>query len=422
MKATNATAEDLLARKKRAIDEAVEFVCPGKVQTFKGMGIDLVVGRREGPYIYNVDGRQLIDCHINGGTYNLGHRNPELIAVLQRALETLDIGNHHFPSEARNQLAKTLSRLTPGDLHYTVYSSGGGEAIDLAIKSARYATGRRRIVAADKGYHGRTGLSGAAGDDAAARYFHSEPPEGDFVKVPFNDLEAVEKEFRSGEIAAVLMETIPATLGFPMPAPGYLTGIKALCEQHGALYIADEVQTGLGRTGSLWAIEGYGVEPDILVTAKGLSGGLYPIAATVIAKRHGGWLKDNGFAHVSTFGGSEVGCVVAHRVLEICSDPAVLENVRVMSDYLGAALEAFRETYPSKFLEIRRNGLVMGLKFAGPIGAALMSKALYDSGIWAMFSGFDLSVLQFKPILLIDRALADQILERFETALKKLPG
>ncbi len=422
MTSKTATAEELEARKQQALDDAIEFVCPGKVQTFKGMGIDLVIGKREGAYLYNVDGRELIDCHINGGTYNLGHRNPELLAVLRDALETLDIGNHHFPSEARNTLAKTLSRLTPGDLHYTVYSSGGGEAIDLAIKSARYATGRRRIVAADKGYHGRTGLSGAAGDDAAARFFLSEPPEGDFVKVPFNDLGTIEKELKTGEVAAVLMETIPATLGFPMPVMGYLPGIKQLCEEYGALYIADEVQTGLGRTGSLWAIEGYGVNPDILVTAKGLSGGLYPIAATVIAKRHGGWLKDNGFAHVSTFGGSELGCVVANRVLEICSDPAVLQNVSAMSEYLGAGLEAFREAYPSKFLEIRRNGLVMGLKFAGPVGAALMSKALYDSGIWAMFSGFDLSVLQFKPILLIDRALADRILDRFETALKKMPG
>jgi putrescine aminotransferase len=417
-----AKASDPKAQTARALDEAIEYVCPGKVQTFRGMGIDLVIGRREGPYIYTLDGRELIDCHINGGTFNLGHRHPEILAALNEALRTLDIGNHHFASEARNLLAKTLARLTPGELHYTVYSSGGGEAVDAAIKTARYATRRRRIVAIDKGYHGRTGLSGAAGDDAAARYFLSEPPESDFGKVAFNDLEAVERELKSGAVAAVLMETIPATLGFPMPAPGYLSGVKRLCEEHGALYIADEVQTGLGRTGHLWGVEAFEVEPDILVTAKGLSGGLYPIAATVIAKQHGGWLKENGFAHVSTFGGSEIGCHVAVRTLEICSDPAVLANVRAMSDYLGGQLETLRERYPTRFLEVRRQGLVMGLKFAGSMGAALMSKALYDCGVWAMFSGFDLSVLQFKPILLIDRSLADEILGRFETALKRLPG
>lgn len=404
-------------RKARALAVAAEYLCPGKVATFSGIGIDLVIGRREGPYIYDVDGHQLIDCHINGGTYNLGHRNPDIIATLTKALETLDIGNHHFPSEARNLCAETLARLTPGDLHYTVFAAGGSEAIDVAIKTARYATQRRKIVAIDQGYHGRTGLSGAAGDDSAARYFLSGGAEDEFVKVPFNDLDAMETALKQGDAAAVILETIPATMGFPMPDAAYLPGVKDLCEKHGALYIADEVQTGLGRTGRLWAVEGYGVTPDILVTAKGLSGGIYPIAATVIAKKHGGWLTENGFAHISTFGGSEVGCHVANRVLEICSQPHVLENVTAMSDYLGSALEQIRTKHPGKLLEIRRNGLVMGLKFSGDAGAVMMSKALYDAGIWAMFSGYDLSVLQFKPILLIDKPLCDEILERFEIAL-----
>lgn len=412
--------ENLEAREQKALRLASEYVCPGKVDTFTGMGIDLVIGKREGPYLYTVAGRELIDCHINGGTFNLGHRNPDIVATLQEAIRTLDIGNHHFASEARNACAHTLARLTPGDLHYTVFGSGGGEAIDVAIKTARYATKRRQIVGIEGGYHGRTGLSGTVGDDAAAKFFLSEAREGESATVPFNDLDAMEAVLREGDTAAVLMETIPATLGFPMPAEGYLPAVKKLCEQHGALYIADEVQTGLGRTGQLWAIEGYGVEPDILVTAKGLSGGMYPIAATVIAKQHGGWLTENGFAHVSTFGGAEIGCVVANKTLEICSDPAVLENVRTMSDYFGHAFDGLLRKYPDTFLEVRRNGLIMGLKFTGDVGAVLMSKALYDNGIWAMFSGFDLSMLQFKPFLLIDEAVADETLKRFESALKTL--
>jgi putrescine aminotransferase len=410
---------DGTARKEEALRLAAEYVCPGKVETFTGAGIDLVIGEREGPYLYTVDGRQLIDCHINGGTFNLGHRNPDIAAVLHDAIDRLDIGNHHFASEARNACAQTLARLTPGDLHYTVFASGGGEAVDAAIKTARYATQRRQIVGIEGGYHGRTGLSGTVGDNAAARYFLSDTP-GDTVNVPFNDLDAMEAVLNGSETAAVLLETIPATLGFPLPAPDYLASVKRLCEQYGALYIADEVQTGLGRTGQLWAIDGYGVEPDILVTGKGLSGGMYPIAAAVIAKRHGGWLSENGFAHVSTFGGAEIGCVVAQKVLEMCSDPIVLRNVRTMSDYFGSAFKQLMQKYPDKFLEVRRNGLVMGLKFAGDVGAVLMSKALYDHGVWAMFSGFDLSVLQFKPYLLVDKSVADETLKRFEAALESL--
>ncbi len=415
------TTEKLEARKQEALRLAAEYVCPGKVDTFTGMGIDLVIGKREGPYLYTVDGRELIDCHINGGTFNLGHRNPDIVATLQEAIQTLDIGNHHFASEARNACAQTLARLTPGDLHYTVFGSGGGEAIDVAIKTARYATKRRQIVGVEGGYHGRTGLSGTVGDDAAAKFFLSAAEEGESKNVPFNNIDAMEAVLSEGNTAAVLLETIPATLGFPMPTDGYLPAVKKLCEQYGTLYIADEVQTGLGRTGKLWAVEGYGVEPDILVTAKGLSGGMYPIAATVIAKEHGGWLTENGFAHVSTFGGAEIGCVVANKALEISSDSNVLQNVRDMSEYFGKAFGELMTIYPDTFLEVRRNGLIMGLKFAGDVGAVMMSKALYDHGVWAMFSGFDLSVLQFKPFLLIDKDIADETLNRFEAALKEFP-
>lgn len=404
-------------RKDEAFRLATEFVCPNKVATFGAAGIDLVIGEREGPYLYDVDGHQLIDCHINGGTYNLGHRNPELIQVLKDALDHVDIGNHHFPSEARNELAQKLADLTPGDLKYTVFASGGSEAIDVAIKTARHATQRRCIIGIEQGYHGRTGLSGAIGDDKAARFFLSEGSSDDFINVPFNDLDAMEKALSENEAAAVILETIPATLGFPMPEDGYLPAVKELCEKHGVLYIADEVQTGLGRTGKLWAVETFGVVPDILVTGKGLSGGLYPIAATVISERYAGWLKEDGFAHVSTFGGSEIGCRVAIRVLDLCNNPETLENARTMGDYLGEKLESLRQQHPDHFLEIRRCGLIMGLKFKGDMGAVLMSKLLYDNGIWAIMSGFDLSVLQFKPILTIDAELADETLKRFGMAL-----
>jgi acetylornithine/succinyldiaminopimelate/putrescine aminotransferase len=148
------------------------------------------------------------------------------------------------------------------------------------------------------------------------------------VQVPWNDLDAMAAALSGDDVAAAVLETIPATLGFPPPAPGYLARVKALCTQRGALYIADEVQTGLGRTGTLWAIEQHDVEPDILVTGKGLSGGLYPIAATVLSGRVAGWLDEDGWGHVSTFGGAEVGCRVAQRVLEITTRPATLANVK----------------------------------------------------------------------------------------------
>jgi acetylornithine/succinyldiaminopimelate/putrescine aminotransferase len=405
--------------KRRVLELAERYVCPGRVRTFRALGVDLVIGRREGYRIWDLDGRELLDLHLNGGVFNLGHRNPELVATLRDALGTLDVGNHHFPSAARAELGETLARLTPGDLQYSVFASGGGEAIDLALKTARHATKRRKIVSIAKGYHGHTGLALAAGDERFSRMFLSEGPPGEFVQVPWNDLDAMAAALSGDDVAAVVLETIPATLGFPPPAPGYLARVKNLCNQRGALYVADEVQTGLGRTGTLWAVEQHDVEPDILVTGKGLSGGLYPIAATVLSRRVAGWLDEDGWGHVSTFGGAEVGCRVAQRVLEITTRPAVVANVKEASQHLGDGLEAIRRRHPEWFVEIRRAGLVMGLRFADPQGAMRMTRALYESGLWAMFAAHDPSVLQWKPGLLADAALRDEMLARFEAGVER---
>ncbi len=395
---------------------AAEYLIPGRVEKLKNLGFPMVVGRREGYYIWDVDGRELMDFHLNGGTYNIGHRNPQVIEILTKAMEVLDIGNHHFPSMFRVDLAKKLARLAPGNLQYTVLTSSGSEANDVAIKSSRWATGRRKIVAMDVGYHGRTGLSGAAGDDETARYFLSDEP-SNFLKVPFNDNAAMEVALSKGDVAAVLMETVPATCGFPVPDPSYLPRTKQLCETYGTLYIADEVQTGLGRTGHLWGVEKWGVEPDILVVGKGLSGGIYPMAAAVMNERAAGWLHENPWGHVSTFGGSELGCPIASLVLDMCSSDETLDHVRDMAAFIGGGLLDIQSRHP--FLtEIRQTGLVIGLKFDDPVGGIKMSKALYENGIWAMFSGFDPSVLQFKPGLFIDKKYCVEALERLERALR----
>ena len=163
------------AAKQRTLELAERHVCPDRVRVMSGAGIELVMGRREGYRIWDVDGRELIDIHLNGGIYNLGHRNPDVIASLIEALQTLDIGNHHFPSTERASLAERLVELTPG-MRYAVFASGGGEAVDLALKSARRATGRRRIVSATDAFHGGTGLALAAGDEEAATSFLASGP------------------------------------------------------------------------------------------------------------------------------------------------------------------------------------------------------------------------------------------------------
>jgi putrescine aminotransferase len=406
---------DSSPEKAHVLRAAYARVIPGRVLSFHELGVDLVMGRREGYRFWDLDGREFMDFHLNGGVFTLGHRNPELVAILRQSLETLDIGNHHFPSVARAQLAEAIARVTPGNLQYTVFTSGGSEANDVAIKAARYATKRRKIVALENAYHGRTGLSGAAGADAAAIYFKSDSP--DFIKVPPEDLDAMERVLAREDIAGVMIETIPAVAGFVPFGPDYIPGVKALCERYGSLYIADEVQSGFGRTGKMWAISLWNVEPDILVMAKGMSGGLYPMGAAVLSPSAGAWLADNGWGHVSTGGAGEVGCAVAQRTLEICSDPKNLQHALEISDYLVSGLRRIQERHP--FLRaIHRRGLVMGLEFDNPRGGVDMMKALYERGLWAIFAGFNSSILQFKPGMLVDRLYCDSALQRVEDAIQ----
>ena len=393
--------------KQRTLDLAREYVCPNRVDFLTGAGIDLVIGERSGYRICDVDGREFIDIHLNGGVFNLGHRNPQVIAALQQGLWTLDIGNHHFPSTERAALAQQLVELTPG-MQFVVFASGGGEAIDLAIKSARRATGRRRVVSVTDAYHGHTGLALAAGDEQAAAAFLSSDP--DFVRVPFNDVPALARAV-AVPTAAVVLETVPATAGFPRPAHDYLPAVRRLCDETGALYVADEVQTGLGRSGHLWAVEEFGVVPDILVTGKGLSGGIYPIAATLLSDAAGAWLHEDGWGHVSTFGGAELGCRVAATVLDLTV--AALPNLPIARWTDGFTELAAK--YPEWIVEVRQTGLIIGVKFAHEAGGMLMTKLLFDAGVWAMFAGFDRSVLQVKPGLLMFDEI-DSVLAAFDAA------
>ncbi len=403
-------------RKRRIMELNHEYVSPNRVQAWAAAGIPLVIGRREGYRIWDVDGAEYQDFHLNGGTYSLGHRHPVLLEAMREALETLDVGNHHFPSEARGTLGEKLARMTPGDLHYSVFTPSGSEANDVAIRAARHTTGRRKVVAFEMGFHGASGLSGAVGEDANARFFNSDFPQ-DFIKVPFNDIDAMDAALKGRDVAAVLAEPLPATFGFAVPNPGFFPAARRLCDEHGTLLIADEVQTGLGRSGRMWAVEALGVQPDMLITGKGIAGGLYPIGCVVMTKEAGRWLTQNGWAYVSTFGGSEIGCHIASRALDLTAAPETVERVKENSAYIRRGLDSLQDRYP--FLcDIRQLGLIFGLGFDDAIGGMKMSRALFNAGLWAMFAGFDRRYLQFKPGLLIDKPYCDEALEKMETALK----
>ncbi|HFA49520.1 MAG TPA: aspartate aminotransferase family protein [Bacteroidetes bacterium] len=403
--------------KQNIIELTHQHVSSGKVGFYEKYKIDMVMGRREGPWLHDMDGKKkLFNLHSNGGVFNLGHRNKEIINLLIEQLNYYDIGNHHLPSKPRAELAQKMAELMPGNLDYTIFGVSGGEAVDLAIKIARGYTKRKKTVSIKGGYHGHTGLAVQAGDAKYRSPFLLQSD--DFLQIPFNDINSL-KEVLNENIAAFILETIPATLGMPMPANNYLKEAKKLCEKNGTLLILDEVQTGLGRTGKLWAFEHYDVIPDIVVLAKGLSGGIYPMSATVIDKKLETVFHDDPFVHISTSGGAEIGCVITKRVLEISSNPAFLERVNNLSKIFKTELEKLQLKHHKFFKGIRQKGLMMGLELKDEWAGPVFTKAAFDNDLLIVYANNDSSVVQFLPPLIMQEKEVAFVVQQLDKAMRQ---
>ena len=401
---------------KQSIIKSFEtHVSAGKAAFFKKYGMDFVMGQRDGAWIHDMDGnKRLFNCHSNGGVFNLGHRNQEIIDALRSALDDLDIGNHHFMSQERSALAQQITSTMPDDLNVCIFSVGGGEAVDLALKLACGHTGRSKIISATGGFHGHTGLALTVGDAQYRDAFGIDATNK--LQVPFNDAEALAHALDS-DVAAVILETIPATLGMVMPEDGYLEKVRALCDTNGTLLIMDEIQSGLGRTGKLWAFEHAGITPDMVVIGKGLSGGIYPIAATIIREPLDTIFQNDPFIHISTYGGSELGWRVAHKVIQISGDTIFLDRVQEAGQKVREGLEVILEKYPRFFTGIRQNGLMIGLELRDEYGGPALTKAAYDQDLLLVYANNDTSVSQFLLPLTITNEEIDLVMDKLDKAM-----
>lgn len=258
-----------------------------------------------------------------------------------------------------------------------------------------------------------------AGCATMAEFFNMMPEEAYYTHIDYNDLDQLEEVLKKNDTACVIIESIPATAGFPMPAAGYHKGVEILAHKYGAMYIADEIQTGLMRSGEMWCACKYGAIPDMIVTGKGLSGGYYPMSGVIMSEEAGAWLKEDGFAHVSSFNASELGCIVGSKVMEIICRPSTKENVEMLSAVFASGLSHIQRKYPEFLIEIRQCGVIMGLKTSHPMGGALLMVHLINNGVWSVMANFDKSVLQFKPGLLMQEETAKEVLKRLEKSIKE---
>lgn len=400
------------------LDSFGRHVNPGKLRILRSAGLGITEARRAGARIWDEAGRSYVDCVSGAGSFNAGRRNPTLVDALCEAAETVDLGNFLLASPWKGALAERLAAISPGDLQWSMFGASGGEVVDFAIKLARAWTGRPGIISAERSYHGHTGFAlSAIGRSTYQEPFGPLMP--GFQKVPYGEIEALEA-LLDESVAAVILEPIQGEGGIRVPPPGYLKAVRAACDRVGALLILDEIQTGFGRTGSLFASEYEDVVPDVMTLGKSLGGGLYPITAALFREGMGDWLVANPFLHLSTFGGSDLGCRVALATIDWILAQDLPDHARQMGERFALGFAVLLERYSELLTEVRGRGLMLGLQFAESSIGPRLSPLLAERGVVAIYSGNDPSVMRLQPPLVITAAEVDLVLEALDGALAAL--
>ncbi|MGZ6622548.1 MAG: class-III pyridoxal-phosphate-dependent aminotransferase [Solirubrobacteraceae bacterium] len=416
---TTTHATGLSSTNAKAFDLIASFLSPHKAAAYKAVGMDLVQGRREGIRVWDLEGRDYINLRSSGGVFNFGHHPAFAVEALTRALAEHDMGDWLLPSARRARGAEALARLLPQPLRYSFFTASGAEAVEVACKLARSVTSRPGFVCAEHGYHGHVGFSLAMDDPPLSDRFQPLTP--GIARIPFGDVQGADRAIDSGT-AAVIMETIPATGGYLLPPEGWFAELRRLCDERGALLILDEVQAGLGRTGTLWAFERYDVVPDILVVGKGTSAGVYPIAAACFGARVEEHFASDPFFHPSSYAGSELGARVIEAVVERYEDGELVEHVSAMGSRLAAGLDELVTRHPEQLSGRHGLGLMQALETHSERLGFELTKACFGHGLLAIFAFNHQSTLQIMPPLIITAEEVDEVLERLDDAVAAVPA
>ncbi|TMT85299.1 aspartate aminotransferase family protein [Haloterrigena sp. H1] len=360
----------------------------------KPIGIE----RGEGPYLYTSDGTEYIDAGASYACTPLGHSHPEVVDAVTEQVADLTFVDSSYPVQSREDAYAALVASTPDSLDQAWFCNSGTEANEAALKFARSATGESKIVAATRSFHGRTmGSLAATWKDKYKKPF--EPLAGDVEFVPYGDDEELAAAV-DDETAAVILEPIQGEGGINVPPAGYLETARECTDEAGAALVFDEVQTGMGRTGSMWACQNAGVTPDILTTAKGLGNGL-PIGGVAVRD----WIADGAASHNSTFSGGPVVTAAVHATISTLVEEEWPAHAAAMGDYLTTELEA---TLGDEVREVRGEGLLVGIELKRGANRVARDLAM-NHQVLALPAGR--TVLRLLPPLVIDNDGADQLVD-----------
>jgi ornithine--oxo-acid transaminase len=358
---------DAVARADETLELAARHLDTSLVDVLRILGFDKEYRSAQGSYLYDADGRRYLDFHTGEGFASLGHNHPDVRDVLGAALVADHVNGvqlHH--SVLAGMLAEALSKRLPPGLDAMFFASTGAEAVDAAMKFARAATRRPRLVSCDSSFHGVTlGPLSLVGDEFFKEGFGPLLPGCE--RVPFGDVARLEAELRGKDVAAFIVEPIQGREVRP-PPPGYLRAAQALCRRYGTMFVVDEVQTGLGRTGRWFALEHSGLEPDFVLVGKALSGGYMPVAAMVtrreIYQAAVGTLERS-YVHQSTFGRNRLSMAAGLATLRVIERDRLAEQAALMGTVLFEGLIELQQRH-DMIKEVRGSGLMIGIELQPP--------------------------------------------------------
>ncbi len=407
-------AEDTV---KETLEKYEKYVNPGFAQLMRILGTTLEV-KTEGVYMYDTKGQKYLDFLSGHGVYNLGYCHPKVVKAVEDQIKKIaQTSARTIMNKPMADLCERLAKVTPGDLTYSFICNSGTEAVEGSLKLARAATGKTQIIAADNAFHGKSlGSLSATGRSVYREPFKPLIPDVDHV--PFGDIEAL-KAVINGNTAAVILEPIQGEGGVICPPDGYLRAVRDLCNETGVLLILDEVQTGFGRTGRMFACEYEDVIPDIMALAKALGGGVMPIGAFIATPKAFAPFITDPLLHTSTFGGNPLACAAANATIDTIIKEDLPKQAAEKGKYLLAKLNKLKQEYPGVIVDVRGKGLLVGIEFADEGLAGGTIYELEQQGILVLHMLNNPKVVRIEPPLIITYEQIDFMLKVLREAMEQ---
>lgn len=395
---------DLKRVKQETFKKYENYINPSFAKLFRETGCDKIENDTKYTSIVTLDGNKFTDCISGCGVFSIGHCHPKVIQAVTEQLRRIPLSSNMFLNKPLADLSELLAKITPGNLQFSITCNSGTEAVEKAIKLAKLYTGKNKIISTINSFHGNI-LNNSSGFG--------------YSQIPFNNIKELEKEITE-DTAAVILEPIQGEGGAIVPESTYLLQVRELCDERNILLILDEIQTGLGRTGSMFACEDYNVVPDIMCLGKALGGGIMPVSVAIVSSKVFLRLMPNPFLHVSTFGGNQLACTAAITTINIILEEKLPSRAKELGIYLMNGLNNLQQKFPHIISQVRGKGLLVGVETAkARISGAIICEMI-KRRILVSYMLNNHKVIRVEPPLIIRKEEIDKILIAFKESLENV--